>query len=381
MVKHFHNAVVVLPDQLLNGCIRVRDEIIDEVQEATLSNLSDGVDFEGDYLIPGLIELHTDNMERHLIPRPKTFWPNIMAAAVAHDAEMAASGVTTVFDSTRVGAIPNEDKPQNRLFMQLQQAIHDGHNAGVFRINHRLHIRCELTDPELMQALEPAADAPLLGLVSLMDHTPGQRQWRDLDALRRHNSRSERSESEVEEMIQLRIDQGHKYVQLNREKVLDRFKHHTGLVLASHDDTTEQHVLDGVRDGVLISEFPCSLEAAHCAKQHGLFTIAGAPNVVRGGSHSGNVSAIDLLKAKVLDGLSSDYVPSSLLQAVFVIANLEGWDLPKAVALVTSNNAVMANLHDRGSIQTGMRADFVRVAVINNTPIVREVYVGGQRVA
>lgn len=381
MTKLFHNAVVVLPDQLLNGGIRVRQAVIDEVLDGTCPSSVGSVDFEGDYLIPGLIELHTDNMERHLIPRPKTFWPNVMAAAVAHDAEMAASGVTTVFDSTRVGAIPNEDKPQNRLFMELQQAIHDAHHAGVFRINHRLHFRCELTDPNLMDALEPAVDASLLGLVSLMDHTPGQRQWRDLAALRRHNSRSERSESEIEDMIQQRISQGQEHVQVNRAKVLERFKNHSGLVLASHDDTTEQHVLEGVKDGVLISEFPCSLVAAQCAKQHGLFTIAGAPNVVRGGSHSGNVSAIELLEADVLDGLSSDYVPSSLLQAVFVIANLPGWNLSKAVALVTSNNATMANMHDRGAIETGLRADFVRVAMVNNTPIVREVYVDGQRVA
>lgn len=331
--------------------------------------------------MPGVIELHTDNMERHMIPRPKTFWPNVMAAAVAHDAEMAASGVTTVFDSVRVGAIPNEDKPQNQLFMALQQAIHQAHDSQAFRINHRLHVRCELTDPNIMEALEPAVDAPLLGLVSLMDHTPGQRQWRDLEALRRHNSRSNRSDAEIESMIQDRIELGHKHVVKNRAAVLKRFENHTGLVLASHDDTTVQHVLDGVADGVQISEFPCSLIAAETAKEHGLYTIAGAPNVVRGGSHSGNVSALDLLDAKVLDGLSSDYVPSSLLQSVFVIANRAGWDLPKAAALVTANNARMANLSDRGRLLKGLRGDLIRVAVLDNTPIVREVYVGGKRVA
>ncbi len=385
MNKDFHNAVLVLPDQLLSGALCVRDGVISDIIEsahfASSSAPIAGLDCEGDYLLPGLIELHTDNMERHVIPRPKTFWPNVTAAAVAHDAEMAASGVTTVFDSTRVGAIPHEDKPQNRLFMELQQAIHDAHNAGVFRIDHRLHFRCELTDPNIMDVLEPAADAPLLSLVSLMDHTPGQRQWRDLDELRRHNSRSERADSEIEHMIQERIALGQKHVSINREMVLERFKNHHPLVLASHDDTTEQHVLDGVRDGVQISEFPCSLEAAKTAKQHGLFTIAGAPNVVRRGSHSGNVSALDLVHADVLDGLSSDYVPASLLQAVFVLAELEGWSLPKAAALVTCNNAAMVNMDDRGRIANGLRGDLIRVTVINNTPIVREVYVGGQRVA
>lgn len=381
MTTDFHNAVLVLPDQLLNGGLSVRDGLITDIIESTSSQSAQGVDCGGDYLLPGLIELHTDNMERHIIPRPKTFWPNVMAAAVAHDAEMAASGVTTVFDSVRVGALQNEDKPQNKLFMALQEAIHNAHDAGAFRINHRLHIRCELTDPNIMAALEPAADVPLLSLVSLMDHTPGQRQWRDLDALRRHNSRSNRDAADIENMIQQRIEQGHKHVTKNRAAVIKRFENHDNVVFASHDDTTKQHVLDGVNDGVQISEFPCSLEAARTAKQHGLFTIAGAPNVVRGGSHSGNVSASDLLDAKALDGLSSDYVPSSLLQAVFMISERSGWDLPKAAALVTANNASMANLSDRGQLAIGLRADLIRVSLIGDTPIVKEVYVDGKRVA
>jgi len=380
MNTDFHNAVMVLPETEVRGALTGRDGVITDIIDAPSSG-SSGVDINGDYLLPGLVELHTDNVERHVIPRPKTFWPNSLAAAVAHDAEMAASGVTTVFDSIRVGAIPHEDKPQNKLFMELQQAIHHGQHSGAFRIDHRLHFRCELTDPNIMDALEPAVDAPLLGLVSLMDHTPGQRQWRDLDALRRHNSRSQRPAEEIEAMIQERIAMGHKYVPNNRQKVLDRFRSHEGLVLASHDDTTEQHVLDGVRDGVHISEFPCSLKASKTAKEQGLYTLAGAPNVVRGGSHSGNVSAIELLDAGVLDGLSSDYVPASLLQSVFMIAAHTGWDLPKAVSLVTRNNAAMAKLDDRGSIEVGLRADLVHVALIDGTPIVRGVYVAGKRVS
>lgn len=378
----FHNAVLVLPDSEETGSLSIRDGVIDSMGEQARkpSGNASEVDCQGDFLMPGLIELHTDNMERHVIPRPKTFWPNVMAAALAHDAEMAASGVTTVFDSTRVGAIPYEDKPQNRLFMALQEAIHEADAAGAFRINHRLHFRCELTDPNIVSVLEPALDARLLGLVSLMDHTPGQRQWRNLDQLRRHNSDSDKSAQAIDDMIQKRIEQGQQHVPVNRKKVLDCFKGHDNIVFASHDDTTREHVLDGIRDGVKISEFPCSLEAAKEAKKHGLFTIAGAPNVVRGGSHSGNVSAAELLEHQVLDGLSSDYVPSSLLQAVFTIADIDEWDLSKAAALVTANNADMANLDDRGRLSLGQRGDVIRVGLEGNTPIVREVYVSGQRV-
>jgi len=214
-----------------------------------------------------------------------------------------------------------------------------------------------------------------------MDHPPGQREWRALSALNRHNSRSDRSPEEIDAMIQERIAIGHKHVAVNRDAVVSRFREHAHVVLASHDDTTEQHVLDAVKAGVKISEFPCSLDAAKAAKQKGLATLAGAPNIVRGGSHSGNVSAMELLEHKVLDGLSSDYVPSSLLQAVFTIAHRDGWDLPSAVGLVTANTAGMANLHDRGALMLGLRGDLVRVAMVGDTPIVRAVYRGGKRVA
>jgi len=182
-------------------------------------------------------------------------------------------------------------------------------------------------------------------------------------------------------MIQHRIEQGQKHVPMNRAAVIDRFSGHENLVWASHDDTTEQHVLDGVAAGVQISEFPCSLLAAKLAGQHGLSTLGGAPNVVRGGSHSGNVSMAELLEHGLLDGLSSDYVPSSLLQAVFAIAETPGWDLPKAAALVTANTARMAGLHDRGRLVPGLRADLIRVSMSAGTPVVRAVYVGGVRVA
>jgi alpha-D-ribose 1-methylphosphonate 5-triphosphate diphosphatase len=155
-----------------------------------------------------------------------------------------------------------------------------------------------------------------------------------------------------------------------------------GLALASHDDATLAHVEEAVADGVAIAEFPTTLEAAAAAHDAGLAILMGAPNVVRGKSHSGNISATDLVRAGLLDILSSDYVPYALLQAAFILPQrVDGLTLPQALATVTLNPARAARLEDRGQIAAGKRADLVRVAVINGLPVVRGVWRGGRRVS
>jgi len=154
-----------------------------------------------------------------------------------------------------------------------------------------------------------------------------------------------------------------------------------GTVLASHDDTTPEHVDEAIDDGISISEFPTSIDAAAHAHRRGMKVVMGAPNVVRGGSHSGNVSAIDLVRKDLLDGLSSDYVPSSLMQSVFLLNQSEGIDLAKAVALVSANPARMVGLNDRGVIEIGKRADFSRVRLIDGVPVILSVWREGKRVS
>lgn len=379
MDKLFANARLVLTDEVVTGSLAVTGERITSIDVGNTA-VPDAKDCNGDYLIPGLVELHTDNMERHFMPRPQTFWPNGLAASITHDAEIATAGITTVFDSFCVGAYDVKTSHRRRLLQEMTEAVEAAHKEQAFRADHWLHLRCELTDPDLPDILDGMGDLSRLKLVSLMDHTPGQRQWRDLDALRTFQTRSGKSNEEIETSIQERIERGSRYVRVNRDAVLSRFGS-LGPVFASHDDTTTEHIREAVDDGVAISEFPCSLEAAEAAHQQGMQTIGGAPNVVRGGSHSGNVSMLALAQAGVLDGLSSDYVPASLLQAAFSLVDKGLLSVPGAIALITANPADMVGMDDRGRLQEGLRADLVRVRMAGTTPIIQAVYRGGVRVA
>jgi alpha-D-ribose 1-methylphosphonate 5-triphosphate diphosphatase len=325
--------------------------------------------------------MHTDNLERHFLPRPKVIWPNGLAAALAHDAQMAAAGVTTVYDAICVGTHDDPNKIYRRqIFGGMVEAVHDGVAGRHFRIDHRIHLRCELSSPSLMEDLETVAAEPLVLLASLMDHTPGQRQWRNIEHLRtfaRHEDG--KSDGEFERDVQRRLEQGPEAVRANWDQVLTVFRSR-GIPIATHDDTTEEHVADAVASGARISEFPTTVEAARAAQAAGLATVAGAPNIVRGGSHSGGVAVTDLVAERLVDGLSSDYVPASLLQAVNRLGRDLGLSLHEAMSLVTWRVADMVGLSDRGRLRPGLRADFVRFRFAGDTPVVRELHVRGRRV-
>lgn len=376
----FTNAVLVLETESFDGTLVVVDGKIRDVARGR-SSAPGAIDCQGDYLAPGLVEMHTDNAEKHFVPRPGVYWPDGLGAILAHDAQMAAAGVTTVYDSICAGSVTGRNDHRRIIFGRTMEAVTEGVQRNVFRIDHKVHIRCELTAPEIVTDLEPHADNPLVRLVSLMDHTPGQRQYRDIEYLKRYNLGSgEKTLAEHDRDVAQRMEEG----PVNKRKawpiVVGMFRSR-GVPLATHDDTTPEHIAEALEAGAVISEFPTTREAAAEAKKHGLKTIAGAPNVVRGGSHSGNVSAIELAEADLLDGLSSDYVPSSLLQAVLKLKHDHGISLPEAVGLVTWQVADMVGLADRGRLKPGQRADLVRFTDVHRTPVVREVYVAGRRVA
>ena len=372
----FLNARLVLHDEIVKGSIQCKGGTIASIDSG---NHTVGEDLGNDYLVPGFIELHTDNFERHVIPRPFVQWPNPLAAALSHDAEIAAAGITTVFDSLCVGLPHGASEARQNMLEPMLAAVLRGQELAVFRAQHLLHFRCELTDPNLFNILRPVVATPTLSLVSLMDHTPGQRQWTDIDALRRFAGRSNISAKEFEQQIQQRIEIGHRHVADNRQRIVNEFRD-SNITLASHDDTTLEHIQESVRDKVSIAEFPCSMHAARSAIDQGISVIGGAPNVVRGASHSGNVSMMDLARDDLLSGLSSDYVPSSLIQAAFTLVDQLDWSVPKAIRLISANPAAMVNLHDRGQLAEGRRADFVRLSIVDKTPVIKAVYVAGNRV-
>lgn len=366
------NAKIIRADDVVHGFVVILDGAIVEVGEGDRV-AAGALDFGGDYLAPGLVELHTDNVEKHMVPRPGVIWPAPIAAILGHDAQMAAAGVTTVYDAIAVGEYLDKDY-RRALLKNALDAIHAARDAGLFRADHRVHLRCEIADDAVGELFETYAEDPLVGLISLMDHTPGQRQWRDMTSFKKFKQ-SAMTDAEFKAYVDERIAKTSKNIDANRRRVLELWRGRGPI--ASHDDTTPEHVAEAASDGILISEFPTTIAAAEAARAAGMATVMGAPNVVRGGSHSGNVSALDLADAGLLDALSSDYAPISLIHAAFALTERAGMTLPDAVATVSLNPARMLGFDDRGEIAVGKRADLIRVRRLGDAAIVRETWAVG----
>lgn len=373
------NARLVLPGRVVPGALRLRGGEIAAIEPG--AQVPPGaIDCAGDLLMPGLIELHTDNLERHIQPRPKVNWP-LASALVAHDAELAGVGITTVFDALRVGSIGLTGAINyTRYARSLATELLDMRAAGAFRISHFLHLRAEICSETLAEELAEFGPEDRVRIVSLMDHTPGQRQFTDLGKLRdyavgKHGLSDDDFDRHVAEQqaLSARIGAAH-------EAASVAAAHRFGAVLASHDDSTEAQVATSVRHGVRLAEFPTTEVAAQACRARGVAVMMGAPNLIRGGSHSGNVAAGRLAEAGLLDILSSDYVPSALLAGALMLGDL--WDdMARGIATVTAAPAKATGLDDRGRLEPGLRGDVIRVRRQGGAALVRGVWVRGARVA
>jgi alpha-D-ribose 1-methylphosphonate 5-triphosphate diphosphatase len=371
------NARIVTRDAVVDGTVRIAGDEIREVSDGP-SGAPGTQDLGGDYLLPGLVELHTDNMEKHFEPRPGAFWPSPVAAVLAHDAQIIGAGITTVLDAICVGDYRDAGR-RRKILADSMSSVAAARGAGLLRADHLFHLRCETSDPNVVELFEPCAEDPLLRLVSVMDHTPGQRQWADLESFRTFNRDRGWSDAEFATVIAEHKDQMARYSDRNRQAIL-RLCRGLDVPLASHDDTTVDHVDQARAEGITIAEFPTTMTAAERARGYGMMTVMGAPNVVRGGSHSGNISAQALAEQGLLDILSSDYVPASLLHAGFFLHQHAGMALAGAVRTITLNPARSVGLTDRGEIAAGQRADLMRVRLHGDLPVLREVWRGGTRV-
>ena len=374
------NARVVLADRVIeHGWVAFADGRIAEIGEGEAPKESE--DARGDLLMPGLIELHTDHLEAHYVPRPKVFW-DPMAAVVSYDGQLATCGITTVLDSLRVWREDGAEDVDGRAGV-LAAAISAAREADILRSQHFLHLRCEVPMPDVVEEAKELIDRPDVRLMSLMDHTPGQRQFRDEVKLRDYyrGKGGGMTDAELDVLFKRRFDYQRAYAAKNMRAIV-ALAHQYEIPLASHDDTTEENVTDAIRDRVSVAEFPTTMEAARGLHQAGIDILMGAPNVVRGGSHSGNIAAVDLAREGLLDILSSDYVPSSLLMGALQLPKqVPAIDLAAAVRTVTKTPAEAVGLNDRGEIAIGKRADLIRVHVAREIPVVRSVWREGSRVA
>ena len=375
----YTNYRLLLPDEEILGTIAVEDGVITDIQPGVVSQGQNGA---GNYLLPGLIELHTDNLEKCISPRPGVRFP-LELAAVNHDKDLISSGITTVCDAIAIGDInPKDDSLRIHHYAGMINSVAEGQAAGKFSTDHLLHLRCELGYEHLYEIIEPYSSHPLLALISLMDHTPGQRQFVNIQKYKEYyTGKHGVPEAKMDEFVAMRLDNQHKHAVDNRQALV-KLSQAKNISLASHDDATVDHVREAIAEGVVLAEFTTTLNAAKEAHNNGLLVLMGAPNVVLGGSHSGNVSAMELVKLDLVDIISSDYVPRSLLQSIFIISQKANKPLHKVINYITLNSAKAINLdREIGSLEVGKKADFITVSNDDSVPVILEVYKQGRRVA
>ncbi|WP_410517573.1 alpha-D-ribose 1-methylphosphonate 5-triphosphate diphosphatase [Pantoea allii] len=370
---------LVLENEVVAGSLEFREDRITNFSETT-SQLASALDGEGAYLLPGLVELHTDNLDKFFTPRPKVDWP-AHSAMSSHDALMVASGITTVLDAIGVGDVRDGGHRLDNLSKMIG-AIRDSNRKGLNRAEHLLHLRCELPHHTTLPLFEALISSPELSLVSLMDHSPGQRQYASLEKYREYyQGKYQLNDEQMDEFERDQLALAKAWSQPNRLAIAALCREH-GIAIASHDDATEAHVEESHGVGSAIAEFPTTLEAAKASRYRNMQVLMGAPNIVRGGSHSGNVAAWELASHGMLDILSSDYYPGSLLDAAFRLAADErnALSLPQTIALVTCNPARALGLEDRGVITEGCRADLVLAHTQHGHPHIRHVWSKGRQV-
>jgi alpha-D-ribose 1-methylphosphonate 5-triphosphate diphosphatase len=353
---------LVLPDRIIErGALRIVDGHIERVLEGDAPR-GDSISVHGLTAIPGLIDLHGDMLERDIEPRPRARFP-VELAMHELDKRLAATGITTAFAAVGF-AWRNSDLRTQENAIEIIDTLCRIKNTLL--TDCRIHARFEVNNPDTVPILDDMLRRSMIDLVSIMDHTPGQGQYNDsaryVQFLKEWLGFTEEQLAPVYARIQERIE-----VQqaAPRDWALVRSITETALAhnvrVASHDDDTAEKVEKQAAMGLTIAEFPINLATARAAKAHGMHIIMGAPNAFRGESNTGNLSAIDGIRAGVVDVLAADYYPVAMLQTPFKLARLGVLPLPEAVRLVSAHPADAAGLVDRGRIEAGRIADLVLV--------------------
>ena len=366
------NGRIVTPQTVIDGGVRLTDSVITAVgPEVAGTDAETVVDAAGHHVLPGLIDLHGDGIEGHLQPRNNTRIDTAMALGTA-DRENLAAGITTKYHAIAFENDPDEGRT-TELAGELTAAIE---NASSLLADHRIHVRCEVTQEEAVEAAIRDVGREAVDMVSVMSHIPGKGQFEDVAAFKSYYKTSDRHTlAEAEEFIEKRTAISMETIRTRIDRVIEQAQQ-DGIVTASHDDEDPNEVERLASAGVDISEYPITLETAKRATELGLTTVMGAPNLVRGGSQWGNLESATAIEAGVLDVLCADYHPQSMLAAPFVDTDEP---LAARVARVTKNPADAVGLTDRGRIETGARADLILVEP-EPTPTVSRAFVDGEPV-
>jgi len=363
------NAKIVMPDRILNGSVVIENGKIEKITSDKIEG-DNIIDAKGKFLLPGLIDIHGDDLEKEISPRPSVNFP-MDFALINLDRKTAACGITTklhaiaYFEDELKGRHPAKSKEILKTLNRLRDKL---------LVNNLIHARCEISSDisDILQVI----DDPCVKLISIMDHTPGQGQFKNIEDYKAYHKRVYGLKEEEIERILNRKREHDKMS--NLRKVLDK-AHKTGIPIASHDDDTDKKVEFFHSLGIEISEFPVTLEAAKKAKELGMIISMGAPNVVRGRSSTGNLSAIEAIKHNLVDVLCSDYSAEAMLYAPFILERKKLMTLNEAVNLVSLNPARAIGMDDEvGSIEPGKQADLIIVDKIDEIPVVTKTIVNGK---
>lgn len=368
-----HARVVLAHTTLDDAAVLVADGRIEAVCPGAAPAGARELNLSGRILMPGMIDLHCDALEKEVEPRPGVHFPLDFACAQA-DRRNAAAGITTVFHA--LSFANHELGVRNNAFAaEIARAV--GAWQAHALVDNCVHARYEVTDETAPPFLVELLRQGQARLVSFMDHTPGQGQCKDVTAFRSHLARTYRtSDGEIDAIIARK--QAAALGAAERIALVAAVARECGVALASHDDDSVEKVEAVAAFGAAISEFPVNLETARAARARGLATLFGAPNVLRGKSQSGSMRALDAVLEGVADCLCGDYSPAALLPSVLRLTDLAGIGLHEAVALVTVNPARAAGLSDRGRIEPGQRADLVAVRTLGGLPQAERVWVRGE---
>lgn len=365
------HARIVLPDSVIeDGAITIDGGHISDLDAA---GRGEEVDVAGDWLIPGLVDLHCDALEKEIEPRPGVHFPVAFAIANA-DKRNAAAGITTVYHA--LSFAHDELGVRNvELAATIAREVQGYRPRGL--VDNRVHARYEITDIAGFAVLQDLIAGGGLELISFMDHSPGQGQFKTIEAYRDYIVRTyHKTPEEAEDAAREKIA-NREAAWVRVEAMAEAARDH-GVRMVSHDDDSAARVKAMAALGVTVSEFPVNLEAAVAARTLGLATVFGAPNVLRGKSQSGSMRALDAIGQDVADGLCADYAPASMLSAVFLLPTITALSLPASVRLASRGPALAAGLADRGDIACGLRADLVAVRDVAGFPQVTHAWSGGR---